>query len=289
MLRSIGRRPRRRSPTESGPDAVTREPAGVCAFSPARKRNLLRSADFLGLLRRVPLRHPRRRASHPDPFSVSRVEQARTALPQAAARCPRRAQRRPLRCRGPRSVGERASLRSVGREASLRSVGLSRRQLRPLRAIAPASGAQNLLDRCRAAQSDAIVMVCQSRGGACRTRPRRFPGRRRTPNPHPSGPVAQLAEQQTLNLLVVGSIPTGLTNSHLDSNWLAAVVLSHAATRRLVASGSDSYRAHHFLPNQALGVTIFCLSARRPTDVRLLVERVHDRRALFATLCEPTR
>ncbi len=25
------------------------------------------------------------------------------------------------------------------------------------------------------------------------------------------GPVAQLAEQQTLNLLVVGSIPTGLT------------------------------------------------------------------------------
>jgi hypothetical protein len=28
----------------------------------------------------------------------------------------------------------------------------------------------------------------------------------------PSGPVAQLAEQQTLNLLVEGSIPSGLTN-----------------------------------------------------------------------------
>ena len=31
---------------------------------------------------------------------------------------------------------------------------------------------------------------------------------------HSSGPVAQLAEQQTLNLRVVGSIPTRLTNSN---------------------------------------------------------------------------
>ena len=30
---------------------------------------------------------------------------------------------------------------------------------------------------------------------------------------HTSGPLAQLAEQQTLNLLVEGSIPSGLTNS----------------------------------------------------------------------------
>src|SRR6476620_8699434 len=35
--------------------------------------------------------------------------------------------------------------------------------------------------------------------------------RRESKGQHPSGPVAQLAEQQTLNLLVEGSIPSGLT------------------------------------------------------------------------------
>ena len=34
------------------------------------------------------------------------------------------------------------------------------------------------------------------------------------------GPVAQLAEQQTLNLRVVGSIPTRLNSSRSRSSWL---------------------------------------------------------------------
>ena len=37
--------------------------------------------------------------------------------------------------------------------------------------------------------------------------------------PTPSGPVAQLAEQQTLNLLVEGSTPSRLTNFSLRSSW----------------------------------------------------------------------
>jgi hypothetical protein len=35
---------------------------------------------------------------------------------------------------------------------------------------------------------------------------------------HPAGPVAQLAEQQTLNLRVVGSIPTRLTTINLNNH-----------------------------------------------------------------------
>ena len=41
---------------------------------------------------------------------------------------------------------------------------------------------------------------------------RRSPTQATPPDPR-RGPVAQLAEQQTLNLLVVGSIPTGLTST----------------------------------------------------------------------------
>lgn len=47
-----------------------------------------------------------------------------------------------------------------------------------------------------------------------------------------SGPVAQLAEQQTLNLLVEGSIPSGLTNLR---SRLANIRVSYGwqASRRL--------------------------------------------------------
>ena len=45
----------------------------------------------------------------------------------------------------------------------------------------------------------------------------------------PRGPVAQLAEQQTLNLLVEGSIPSGLTSLRSEcSRRLSAVALAKA-------------------------------------------------------------
>jgi hypothetical protein len=42
------------------------------------------------------------------------------------------------------------------------------------------------------------------------------------------GPVAQLAEQQTLNLLVEGSIPSGLTTSSIKSSTSTAALFSTA-------------------------------------------------------------
>ena len=46
----------------------------------------------------------------------------------------------------------------------------------------------------------------------------------------PRGPVAQLAEQQTLNLLVVGSIPTGLTIPRHSSRHGSPGGISHTAS-----------------------------------------------------------
>ena len=45
-----------------------------------------------------------------------------------------------------------------------------------------------------------------------------------------SGPVAQLVEQQTLNLLVEGSIPSGLTTPPSESEWFRPEVIRHIAT-----------------------------------------------------------
>src|SRR5436190_18976729 len=59
----------------------------------------------------------------------------------------------------------------------------------------------------------AIVKVCPTSRPADGSASSRQVGARLQicATPHPSGPVAQLAEQQTLNLLVLGSTPSGLT------------------------------------------------------------------------------
>ena len=61
----------------------------------------------------------------------------------------------------------------------------------------------------------------------------------------PSGPVAQLAEQQTLNLLVEGSIPSGLTTPRQGSKRLALTSSAKRLRLRPRLNMVDSFRAHH--------------------------------------------
>ena len=66
--------------------------------------------------------------------------------------------------------------------------------------------------------------------------------------PTPSGPVAQLAEQQTLNLLVEGSTPSRLTNFSLRSSWSRREFVSPTApVLRTSPFGSTPRAAHHFI------------------------------------------
>ncbi len=65
---------------------------------------------------------------------------------------------------------------------------------------------------------------------------------RRTP---PSGPLAQLAEQQTLNLRVHGSIPWRLTTPHIRSAWPRRPLIRPGAPACGLAHRLDSVAAHH--------------------------------------------
>ena len=110
--------------------------------------------------------------------------------------------------------------------------------------------------RCRLASGDAIVCDCQSRRGPAmrdRARQRCFSALRagigHAGRRTPSGPVAQLAEQQTLNLLVEGSIPSGLTTNYfiITSLQQRAIALPESRQVSVLARvrGSESPRASH--------------------------------------------
>ena len=83
---------------------------------------------------------------------------------------------------------------------------------------------------------------------------RRSPQSAWTPPAPFSGPVAQLAEQQTLNLLVEGSIPSGLTTPRFAPSGFATESLRRSSQAALASRA-------RFLPGSPLNPKEFAVLA----------------------------